>query len=340
MEENQRHMRALILALGGVLLVGAFFFLWHVWVLVNTTTVNAVVEEKEALDMRLAPETNTESYSFQELFQPVIQPLEPIISYMTGSFLDESVDLDYTVKNDSPSYVYGGDKVVLSEKEIFQWTWSADYQIQLMALQDVMITDSFLNKSEKISIISTNEDVYKILGNLFDYALSKGWIVAVDADRLKKGLTELPRIVETDQAVLRAGSVPETILPGHQSFKFSPRDSRTLATTIIDGIKYVFSLPEVSAAQIPGVPGWHTAPDCYKDLVPINPVPGPNLLAFCCNCGLLCTLTRCIFIPDCGPFSKFCNIPLGCLNLMCKAWPNAIWDAFSNPLGTGICGCG
>lgn len=63
--------------------------------------------------------------------------------------------------------------------------------------------------------------------------------------------------------------------------------------------------------------GSGTIVDCYAEAGP-NPIPGSNLWAPCCDCGI--------------PVKGFC-IPIGCLNLLCR-YGNAIWDP-----ATGICGC-
>ncbi len=79
---------------------------------------------------------------------------------------------------------------------------------------------------------------------------------------------------------------------------------------------------------------WSTLPLCYKNTGPA--APGVTLFATSCNAGFHATPNHPpIPVADCGPESARCTIPTGCLNLVCKASPNAIWDP-----RTGICGCG
>ena len=225
-----------------------------------------------------------------------------------------------------------------TDEEIFNRLWPPVYQDALQDLENRMIGDGFVAAGEQHQSIRSDEDVYFILSKLIDYAEKNEWIVVEDAAKLRVGLTvDLPQQIDGERRALRENGIStSTILPRNQRFVHSYSDQDKLARDLIDGLKYVLTLHYADAQ----VGGWHTAPDCYKDLAPLNPVPGFNSLAICCNCGLLCTPYGCTFIPDCGPYSAACNVPLGCLNLNCGLWPNAIWDQFSYPLGTGICGCG
>lgn len=228
----------------------------------------------------------------------------------------------------------------LTDEEILNRLWPPVYREALQSLEIRMVEDGFITKREQHSVMQSDADIYAILSKLIDYAEKQGWIVTDDALKLRTGLAvDLPRQIEAERKALRIQGINTSqLLPRNQHIAKS--DSKSLAIGIIDGLKYILSA-HYADAQIPGVPGWHTTPDCYKDLAPFNPIPGFNSLAICCNCGLFCAPPlACVFVPDCGPFSVACTIPLGCLNLNCKLWPNAIWDKFTNPLGTGICGCG
>ncbi|OGZ44332.1 MAG: hypothetical protein A3J55_03480 [Candidatus Ryanbacteria bacterium RIFCSPHIGHO2_02_FULL_45_17b] len=284
---------------------------------------------------------------FKELFVPVVRPLEPAISYVEGVFLEKKNENEHekTYSAFTPEFSFSAGKREWTDVELFEWTWGKEYRQHMLQIQDIMISDGFLREDQRNISLSSDEDVYEILGMVFEYAAARGWISRKDAEILHIGLKELPKNIAMERAALQAGTVTPQVLPGHQSFNMTRMDKYAFMKDIIDGIKYVFSAQDASA-QIPGGGNWVTSPDCYKDLAP-NPLPGVSLWAFCCNCGLFCTPTGCTFVSDCGPFSppSTCNVPLGCLNGPavvggCGGWPNAIWDKFSNPLGTGICGCG
>ena len=320
-------------AISGMLLLGFFMFFWRKDVPLDDVAGGS-------LPLTQIEDIHSPQIGFKELFVPVVRPLEPAVSYIEGVFSNETPVTNISTTVLSPNEPRDNKKPLLSEEQIFDTLWPQSYRDALITLQDIMIRDGFMTELEKRSVITSDEQVYATLLTIADYALKQGWVESADFDQLRMGIQELERIIAGERANLRmSGKVSASVLlPGGQRINNTPQVKQDFFSMIIDGLKYSLTAQEANA-QIPGVPGWHTTPDCYKDLAP-NPLPGVSLWAFCCNCGLLCTPLGCAFIPDCGPFSAFCNVPLGCLNLMCLAWPNAEWDAFWNPLGTGICGCG
>ncbi len=107
--------------------------------------------------------------------------------------------------------------------------------------------------------------------------------------------------------------------------------------------------PKEALAQVSGT--WSAAPTCYKALNPQNTLRGSNLpWPLCCNCGLFCSY-GCTYYQDCLINSVLCNVPLGCLNLVCDGFWNAIWDGpyegeipvdatdFAAPAYSFACGC-
>lgn len=280
-----------------------------------------------------AQETST---SFQKLTETVLKPFTSLVlGNDTSVFIAQKQEQSASV----PKPQQNQSVRPLSEEEIFDRLWPPAYREALVTVQDQMIEAGFLVSGDKVSVFTSDDDVYRVMSNLLSYAEKNNWVAPADAVKLRKGLdVDLVAAIAADREHLKTnGTVSSAVLPRNQRLDVSV--SPTLVQNIIDGLKYVLSA-RYAEAQIPGVPGWHTIPDCYKDLAPIFPPGGPDLWSFCCNCGLLCVGPVCTFIPDCGPFSVACDVPLGCLNLMCATWPNAIWDAFWYPLGTGICGCG
>lgn len=230
----------------------------------------------------------------------------------------------------------------MTDEQIFDRLWPPVYREALQGLETHMVDQGFIKEEEKHLSITSDADMYSILLKIIDYMESRGWTTSEDATKLREGLmVHLPKQIEAERTNLRKNGVKTGILlPRDQHI--TSQDSTSLALDIIDGLKYVFSAPEAQAQFGLGV-GWYTAPDCYKNLAEFNPVPGFNSLAFCCNCGLSCVPPlACVFVLDCGPFSTLCTIPLGCLNLNCKLWPNAIWDGPPGavPPYTFTCGCG
>lgn len=219
----------------------------------------------------------------------------------------------------------------LTNEEIFDRLWPPSYRQALLDVEKVFIEQGFLSAGSRHNTLLKDEDIYDILLTFINAAEKNDWIVGQDASLFRKGVRELlPKDIENERAELqRNGGVSSgRALPGGQQFTRSFLDQKDLLDSLLEGLKYVFSVNYALA-------GWVTSPDCYKDDAPDYPVPGFNSLIFCCNCGLYCVYTYCEFIPDCGPHSAECNVPLGCLNLICGLWPNAIWDPM-----TGICGCG
>ena len=229
----------------------------------------------------------------------------------------------------------------LSDGEIFNKLWPNSYRQYLDNLQNMMVQDKFITPEGKIVLVDSDSKVFIVLNKIVDYAVFKKWISPENALTLKDGATNvLPSIIAVERANMKAGIYQkQTMLPGDQHFDNTPSTKYRIFKNILDGLAYVLgAIPNANAqltgigstAAVPGVGG-----DCYKNFLDGNPIIGFNGWDFCCNCGLICTPFGCAFVSDCGPGGSACDLPLGCLNLICGAWPNSIWDP-----QTGICGCG
>ena len=275
-----------------------------------------------------AVESGESAAGFSNFFEPV-RPISEVFTPFTVQATEELVP-----EFSSPT-LFGGaqeSEKALSDKEIFHNLFPDEFIDGLQEVQDLLIKQGEMKTAEGI-VFDSEDNILLFMNNLLDLYVDKALISAENQKKLSKSLNEeFPQLLEREKAILRGGS--ESFF-----YKDLEKDQIVQAKKVfLDGILQFFL--KTANAQISGLPGWVTVPDCYKSLVPLNPAPGVNLWAFCCNCGLRCTSFGCIFIPDCGPFSAACNIPLGCLNLTCGKWPNAVWDQFDYPLGTGICGCG
>ncbi len=228
----------------------------------------------------------------------------------------------------------------MSDSEIFEKMWPKGYRTELRKMEEIMMQDGFVKQNEQ-SPMASDEDMFDFYKTTLNYARHKQWVSKENYTNLLRGLTEiLPEILGREKASLRRGGrdTSSIILPGGQRLTHDTSD--TLVDSIIEGLSYVFSFAEPANAA------WFRDIDCYKDDIPFYPIPGPNLWSFCCNCGMHFQMvgTKCVphYDRDCGADMSHCNFdacapgrPLGCLNLACGVWPNAIWS----PL-TGICGCG
>lgn len=234
-----------------------------------------------------------------------------------------------------------------TEEEIFNKLWPLDYRDFLTVMQDLMIKDGFMAAEARISLVDTDEKVYSILLKTTDYAEKQGWVVAEDAEKLRRGVSiSLRAAIDEERKAYREGRTPISILPRDQNISRVWYGKQFFVEDVIRGLKYVLSIQTANA-------GWHTSPDCYKDNNPEYTVPGFNAWSFCCDCGLnwRCSSVGCICVykEHCGPGGCDCA-NFGCLNNVCgwgpgpafgpEHWPNAIWDSLGGAFGTGICGCG
>ncbi len=81
-----------------------------------------------------------------------------------------------------------------------------------------------------------------------------------------------------------------------------------------------------------------SAPFCFKYGGPLKPpIVVPKVTT--CNGGVIFSPLGPVPTPDCGPRGAACEPPIGaptgCLNLICAAHNNALWDPV-----TKTCGCG
>lgn len=219
-----------------------------------------------------------------------------------------------------------------TEQEVFDRLWPPSYRSNLIMFQDLMIKDGFMPEREKNIQIDTDEEVYAILLKIIDFAALQHWITNDKAVAFRRGAGEiLPDLIREERKSLEMGRNMTGILLGQPQLASQSKTGRSLLEDILEGLNYFLGARTANA-------GWTTTSsvgDCYKDDNPESIVPGFNAWAPCCNCGLYCIAYYCEYVPDCGPYSTQCNVPLGCLNLICAAWQNAIWDYM-----TGICGCG
>lgn len=322
----------LILFLGG-----AIFF-------IQNTRTSQIKESEiaERIPMISDQEMGENTYSismsdniFKETF------IDPFIKnqYFEGVFRDSAV-----LGSQEPET-----SLLLSEKEIFSRIWPNFYIDYLWTMEGVMRDFGFIRESETFSFHS-DDDIYAFLLLIVDFMEHEQFIDSRTAIDFRSGILEvLAPLIAAEKNALRGGKESSTdYFPTGAKidfFKDKNISRRELFMGFAESLKYIITFSKPAHAQFGGFfnPASNFDPtgstDCYKDQNPFFLVPGVNLWNGCCNCGLNCSTGGCVFMPSCGPtgtaFFSACDVPLGCLNLTCAGFPNAIW----NPL-LGICGCG
>lgn len=216
---------------------------------------------------------------------------------------------------------------VISEEELFNLMWPEEYRASLREIERVMIQEGFRASTSPRIILSKDAEIYAFLEEIVNFALAKSWITQAQATNLRGGIRSvLPETIEKEKAVLRRGvSIDAPPDSSGGTTRIATEDAANFFSNLRDLLSFVKS---AAASYSPG------EVVCFKDDAPYDVRPGYNFWSLCCNCGLQCG-NYCTYIQNCGQYSGACNVPLGCLNLICYSWENAIWD----PL-TGICGCG
>ncbi|PIT92710.1 MAG: hypothetical protein COU08_00920 [Candidatus Harrisonbacteria bacterium CG10_big_fil_rev_8_21_14_0_10_42_17] len=222
-----------------------------------------------------------------------------------------------------------------SEEAIFETLWPSINREALAYMQDQFIQLGYLD-SPVVASLDTEEEIFTFMNASLDIAIEQGFVSPDDEEQLRNGLNVSLRELHAKERLdyLRYGLPGVTPPLEPQSSDSEPllQSSRnTLFPLLAEHLSDAFRVPTAHAV-------WISIPFCLKDLNPgnVTPPPGPNLWSFCCNCGIVTRTTIPFFLQECGSFGSACDVPLGCLNLMCRSFPNALQD---NP-GTLICGCG
>ncbi|MFC1625300.1 hypothetical protein ACFL1O_00220 [Patescibacteria group bacterium] len=279
-----------------IIILTAFVALFLIWFLFFRKE-NSAPEDKI-----LAPLPETQKLVYE--LSPEIKTKEPL-EFMPKSITEE-IQRFVPIKELEKEFVEKENMVLsstpeqvskpteLTDEEYFDLFYPESYIEYLNTMQETMVDDNYIN-NEEVVVFEVESDVYPILVKIIDYVADKEYITEVERLSFKGGVEELKELNKIER--------PYMI---EQLLGFLIRKA------------YAF---EVSAGA-----------ECYR--MGVGGPIGFNAASFCCNCGWYCTPKGCIFLPDCGPGSAACHIPLGCLNSLCFGRP-AIWDPM-----TGICGCG
>jgi hypothetical protein len=207
---------------------------------------------------------------------------------------------------------------VLSDEEWFKIAYPDYYVDALKRWQDLMAKDGYFDKEGKYEFRNEDE-LFAFLFDFIDYFAKKGFISQEQKERFIYGVdVELRHLNNYERFLLR---------------KPIGLNLENLFASI--GVSLINKAEAVAG-------------DCFR-AGPPNPLPGPNLWAICCNCGIGCgpdgcwEVARCsnasgagvCLTPDCLGKAEPCEEQLGCLGEeVCPPPLNAIWDPM-----TGICGC-
>ncbi|PIR69579.1 MAG: hypothetical protein COU47_02380 [Candidatus Niyogibacteria bacterium CG10_big_fil_rev_8_21_14_0_10_46_36] len=320
---------------GALFLIISFslLFLWHP----NTPTPQDGEQAQRFLsDTEKRMEGGGFSLYSNDFRATFVDPLVRFSSYAGGIFQEPESSKDPVLEKE------GKKKNLrpLTDEEVFSFVWPTEYKEYLATLQDILIREGFLSESER-SNFSTDQEIFSLLLHMVDYMESKQHISLFQAEQFRSTLQgELPLLIGQERSILERAFLEYEALENGSAL-FEKKETYASLMRFIEYLRFMSSAQEAhaqtpggdifqgcglifdltgGAATVAGIAGGlgvgEITGGCYKDFAPFNLVCGFNTFAPCCNCSA-------------G------GVPIGCLNGVCAAWPNAIWDE-----DTGICGCG
>ncbi len=191
-------------------------------------------------------------------------------------------------------------KKTLTDEEWFKIAYPEPVITALGEIEEAMKLTGFISESEKFEFTS-DENVRAFWHKAIDWALKENMIDEKQAKGFRDGIDVIIPQLQKDERNQNEQKLNASLL-------------RLIIARLLNNRAY--ALGEV------------TSPECYREGSALS--GGYNTWAISCDSGLFCS-KGCTYIDDCS--TSYCNVYLGCLNLMCSAGP-AIWDP-----ETGICGC-
>lgn len=229
-----------------------------------------------------------------------------------------------------------------AEKEIAENLFPAYYSESLSQMQNGFIRAGWMKEEERVAF-NTEQGIFAFLKRSVEMMVSRGvYRSDKEAERARVAVDLFPQMwaIERQQykqknAFFYKFFTPNKIFsaPLGKSAEFEARKEDIMAGF------FSALVPESTHAQSQFIDSFVTFPDCWKSKSEQRLKKGDNLFALCCNCGL-CIIPpyREEFVYDCGKpeggdcGQSACNIPLGCLNLIC-APANANNAIFDGPPG-------
>src|SRR3989338_1045412 len=204
------------------------------------------------------------------------------------------------------------------------------YREKLADVEKALVKVGYIREEEKVANFELVENIQRQQRRFIEFMASqpndKYYSVPGNKERALRSIDiDIPQVVEARREYFRSLSQEEQkrVLAG-----FSPTRENIFSRAL--SLFY----PATANAQIYGI--WDSYAFCYKSLGPGGRVPGFAIYWYSCNSGLFCSY-GCAYEYDCAPFGASCNVPLGCLNLICEAFLHSIANI---PVGQYECGCG
>ncbi len=187
-------------------------------------------------------------------------------------------------------------KKTLTDEEWFKIAYPEPVITALGEIEEAMKLTGFISESEKFEFTS-DEKIRAFWHKVIDWALKEKMIDEERAKEFRDGI--------------------DVIIPQLQKDERSQYE-QNLSIRLLNLI--FAKLTKIASAQ----------GDCYRE--GSSSGSGYNTWAMCCNCGYYQKGKIFIWYNDCD--YGYCNVDLGCKNLMCESGPVIYDDA------SGICGCG
>ena len=202
----------------------------------------------------------------------------------------------------------------LSPEQIFSMLNPKSYLNALSSLQNTLIKEKQMRENERMPLDS-HERVIAFLIKSLDYLKEQGTIGSEDYTQFKRVLPGYYLALK-QQEVRHEERLNDQNTPHNTTRYSSPLSIALLPPTVeLANKNGILESISMGFKMTFGIQTAYAVVDCFNDRGP-NPTIGPNLWAPCCDCTVN-------------------GYPVGCLNLICASWPNAIYD-----YATGICGCG
>src|SRR3989338_9677955 len=172
MEEGKLQIVGICMGVGIIVLLGFFVFFqrkeasWIDSASENLPQARDIEQNKLKIrEFSATQDNNSRRIGFEELFLPVVRPLEPAVSYVQGVISGKNTVDDFPLPD--TAYMISESSPVLSEVQIFDIIWPLSYRDALTSLQDMMIKDGFISESEKMSLTS-DDHIYVALLKIAD----------------------------------------------------------------------------------------------------------------------------------------------------------------------------
>src|SRR3989344_2018232 len=266
---------------------------------------------------RLAP-TYQDNLDIEGNIAPGVDPL--------AGALDPQAVLD-TVEPLLPTLGPSREEEGKEEAEIIENLFPKYYIQALAQIQNAFIANGYMRSDEQVSL-DTEKGVFafleksvKVFGDIGGYRSQQERMWAEYSAKVF-----FPKLWARERDRYR-GRKPLSLFP-QKSVMEDIAFYREHKKDIIDGFLSALIPQEVFAQSLSagGNDDFVTLPDCWKAKIPSSREAGDNLKALCCNCGLFCAY-GCTFYYDCGKEDESkCNVPLGCLNAVCRGDTNAVFD--------------